>query len=137
MKRLINSLPRIIEGIIAAQWRFHSQGQTATQPTGLRLVRSPPESRRGQPTWAGQLARANNRRKSCLSRAHCVNGGTWLFSPPYFISVAVTDTQASSAVAVLRGKHRMMLVVQHHGQPVQWLVAKTYGFDDRPRKRVR
>jgi hypothetical protein len=29
MKRLINSLPRIIERIIAAQWRFHTARVTS------------------------------------------------------------------------------------------------------------
>jgi hypothetical protein len=60
---------------------------------------------------------------------HCIHGGFWALSSRYFISVAVADMQADSAVAVLRGKGRTMLVVQHHRQPVQWLVAKAFRLD--------
>lgn len=106
--------------------QYRSKGD---QPTGPRLVRSPPESRHGQPIWTGQL-RANNRRtQSWLSRAAWRQRGHLAVFPAVLHFSRRNGHASRSAVAILFRKRRTMLVVQHHRQPVQGLVAKTFRLD--------
>ena len=104
-------------------------GQSPTQPTGSRLVRSPLKADAGNQYGQASYGRITDVPNLGFHAPHCVHGGIGLFSPPYFISADVADTQPGSAVAILRGKRRTMLVVQHRRQPVQGLVAKPFRLD--------